>query len=179
VDFFGLSIESIYLITLIVVGSITVLFILFGSGLIDVSDAGGVLNPTIILSFITIFSASGYLFEMFTLISSMLILLFSLIIALILVTILNVFILIPLSKAEESLVYSANSLKGRVGKVITPIPLDGFGEVVLTDKSGTIAKSAVSFNQEEISEGVKVLVIDVQKGVLHVTPYEQSTHYNL
>lgn len=178
-EFFGVPLETIYLVTLIIAGSLTLLYVVFGDVVEGITEGSGFLSPTLILSFLTIFSASGYLFEVFSLLTSMLIMLFSIIIALILVTLLNVFILIPLSKAEESLVYTTDSLKGRVGKVIIPIPVDGFGEVVLPSKSGTIAKSAVSFDGIAINEGEQVLVIDVLNGVLHVSPHERSEDFNL
>ncbi|MCY7891416.1 hypothetical protein MOB38_20725, partial [Bacillus spizizenii] len=37
---------------------------------------------------------------------------------------------------------------------------------------GTISKSAVSFDNEQISYGTAVLVVDVNNGVLSVTPHE-------
>jgi membrane-bound ClpP family serine protease len=97
----------------------------------------------------------------------------SVVLSFILVILLNVFVLTPLSAAEESIVYSNESLKGRVGEVIITIPVDGFGEVLMKSTSGTIAKSAMSFNNHPIQQGEKVLIIDVQNGVLYVTPYEE------
>ena len=89
------------------------------------------------------------------------------------VTLLNLFILIPLSQAESTLAYSEQDLKGRVGKVIVSIPSDGFGEVMIEGNGGNIAKSAVSFEAVDIEYGSTVLVIDVIKGVLHVIPHEK------
>ncbi|MFN7251380.1 MAG: NfeD family protein [Anaerobacillus sp.] len=174
-ELFGYSLETIYLITLIVSGSLTLLYILFGDlveGLFDGLSEGPV-NPTVILAFLTIFSAMAYLMEKLTAVHSFIIIIFSLITALILVTMLNVFILIPLSKAEATLAYSDEDLKGRVGKVITSIPIDGFGEVIIQGYGGTIAKSAVSFEEEAIPYDTDVLVIEVKNGVLHVVPHEK------
>lgn len=171
-ELFGTSIQTIYLVALIIAGSLTILYLLFSDMLEGLSEISTFLNPALILAFVTFFSASGYLFELLTPIHSGLIIIFSLIIAFILDTLLNIFVLVPLSSAEESLAYTTNSLKGRVGKVIIPIPDDGFGEVVLKSKSGTIAKSAVSFEGKEIKEGEHILVIDVKDGVLYVLPHE-------
>lgn len=79
-----------------------------------------------------------------------------------------------MSKSEESLAYTEDSLKGRIGNVIIPIPKDGFGEVLLESISGRISKPAASFDNEEIAEGKKILVIDVKNGVLYVVPHQ---HY--
>ena len=54
----------------------------------------------------------------------------------------------------------------------TAVPVDGFGEVVIEGIGGTISKSAVSFDNEQISYGIAVLVVDVNNGVLSVTPHE-------
>ncbi|MGG3326681.1 NfeD family protein, partial [Bacillus velezensis] len=85
---------------------------------------------------------------------------------------LHFFVLLPLSSAEESLAYRETDLKGRVGRVITSVPKDGYGEVIIEGIGGAISKSAVSFEQEQISYGTSVLVIDVKDGVLFVTPHE-------
>lgn len=175
---FGTPIETIYLVLLIVAGSLTILYILFGDIFHGIGEALGFLHPTLVLSFITFFSASGYIFEKATTFSSYLIMAISAIIAIIFVTLLNVFVLIPLSSAEESLSYTEESLKGRVGKLIISIPQDGFGEVVIESKSGMISKPASSYNNITIEEGKQVLVIEVNNGVLYVVPYENNRLYN-
>ncbi|MEI5908624.1 NfeD family protein [Bacillus spongiae] len=171
-ELFGTSLQSIYLTVLIISGSLTLLYMLFGDVLDGVFEAFDFLNPTLILAFFTFFSASGYIFELVTSLHSILIIVISLLIAFLLDTLLNVFVLIPLSTAEESLVYTEESLKGRIGKIIVSVPEDGFGEVIIEGISGVISKPAASFDNEGIAEGEKVLVIDVKNGVLYVTPHD-------
>lgn len=175
-ELFGAPIQSVYLITLIVAGGLTLLYILFNDILEALAEALPV-SPALILAFITFFSASGYLFELVTSLNSYLIIAISIIIAFILDTLLNVFVLVPLSSAEESLAYTTKSLRGRVGKVIIPIPIDGYGEVLLKSNSGTVAKAAKSFKGDPIGEGESVLVVDVQSGVLHVVVHESQEDY--
>src|SRR5699024_10383560 len=152
-----MDINSIYLTLLIVAGSLTVLYLLFGDFLEAVGEAT-FLSPVLILSFITFFSATGYILELITPLHSLL----------------NVFVLIPLSSAEESLSYTEESLKGMVGKVIIPIPENGFGELVIESKFGVISKPAREMENGAIEEGVKVLVLKVKNGVLYVVPYEYN-----
>lgn len=173
-DIFGLSIEALYLTVLLIAAGVTILYLLFGDFLEGIAEATGFLNPTLILAFVTFTSASGYIFELLTSFNHVLIISISVIIAIFLDVLLNVFVLIPLSRAEESLVYTTQSLRGRVGDVIIPIPEDGFGEVIIKSTSGTIAKSAVSFENKAIAEGEKVLIIEVKDGVLKVLPYENK-----
>lgn len=172
---FSIPLETIYLYGLIISGVITVLYVLFadvfhfhGAG-----DGLDFLNPVLIFAFMTILSASGYLFERLSSIHYLLILGISAAIAFIVVTLLNVFVLIPLSSAEESLVYKESDLRGRVGTVITTIPVDGFGEVMIDSTSGRIAKPASSFDGDHIESGTKVLIVQIENGVLQVTVHHQ------
>lgn len=172
--FFGYSLEMIYLFGLIVGGVLTLFYILFGDlleGIFEVISEGPV-NPILVLSFITIFSSMAYILEKFMTLNSLLVFISSIVTAFIFVTLLNIFVLVPLSRAEATLAYSDEDLKGRVGKVITSIPLEGFGEVIIEGKGGNIAKSAVSFEEEAIAYGEQVLVIDIENGVLKVTKHE-------
>jgi membrane protein implicated in regulation of membrane protease activity len=176
-EFFGWPLESIYFYSLVISGGITIIYLFFGDFLEGVMEGIPFVNPTLIFSFVSIFSASGYLGEVFTEINSGWIAGFSALIAIILVTLLNVFVLIPLSNAEETLVYKESDLRGRIGTVITAIPADGYGEVLIESVSGRIAKPAVSFLNNEIPYGKRVLVIDIEKGVLQVKVYEELENY--
>lgn len=174
-ELFGTPLETIYLYTLVISGAVTILYLFFGDALDGILD--GVFNPTLIFTFITIFSAGGYLGELFTDFHSVIIAGFNAVVALIIVTLLNVFVLIPVSQAEESLVYKETDLRGRTGTVITAIPVDGFGEVLIENVSGRISKPAVSFKKTEIPNGRKVIIIDVENGVLQVELYEEELNF--
>jgi membrane protein implicated in regulation of membrane protease activity len=176
-ELFGLPLATIYLYALIISGVLTFLYVLFADVLhIDAGDLD-FLNPVLILAFITFLSASGYLFERLSSLHYLLILGISAVVSFILVTLLNVFILVPLSSAEESLVYKESDLRGRIGKVITPIPLDGYGEVIIENASGRIAKPAKSFDGESIPNDTKVLVVQVKNGVLEVTVHQEMESF--
>src|SRR5699024_8652700 len=88
-----------------------------------------------------------------------------------LATLLNIFVLVHLVSAEESISYTEESLKGKVGKVIIPIPEDGFGELVIENKFGTITKPAAHIENRVVAEGEEVLVLDIKNGVLYVEPF--------
>ncbi|CAM3844143.1 hypothetical protein [Mesobacillus zeae] len=174
-ELFGLPLETLYLYGLIISGAVTVLYLFFGDILNGIMDA--FINPVLIFSFITIFSAGGYIAENVTGFNSGLIAAASAALSFILVTLLNVFVLIPISGAEESLVYKESDLRGKTGTVITSVPGGGFGEVLIESVSGRIAKPAASFSGREIPYGKKVLVIDVANGVLQVELYEEMENF--
>lgn len=168
---FGQPIETIYFYTMLITGLLTLLYILFG----DIFDSIGeaIINPILMLTFLIFFSASGFVLEKISPISSPLIIGASAIISFVLSALLNIFVLIPMSNAEESLSYTTESLIGRVGKIIIPIPEDGFGEIFIESKSGRISKPAASMENHAIKEGQHVLVLEVKDGVLLVVPYDQ------
>lgn len=170
-EIFGLSMEQLYMYTLIIAGALTVLYVFFGD-VADMGDAIPFLNPTVILAFVTLLSASGYLFERASDWSSIAILGVSAVIAVILDILLYFFILLPLSSAEASIAYTDASLLGQVARVIIPIPVDGYGEVVIETYAGMISKRAAGFDNEAIAQDRQVLVIEVNDGTLYVRDYE-------
>jgi membrane-bound ClpP family serine protease len=174
-ELFDMPLETIYLYGLMIAGVLTVLYVLFAD--LFHFDGPDFLNPVLIFAFITILSASGYLFERLSSLHYLAIMGISALLAIILVTLLNVFVLVPLSSAEESLVYKESDLRGRIGTVITAIPVDGFGEVMIESISGRIAKPAISFDKKHIENGVSVLVVQVKDGVLQVTTQQELERY--
>jgi membrane-bound ClpP family serine protease len=173
-ELFGYSLQEIYLFGLITGGILTFLYILFSDIVEGIFEAipDGIFNPTLTFSFVTIFSATGYLLEKLSPLNEFIVFGISSILALFLVILLNIFVLVPLRSAEESITLTEDDLKGRLGKVIISIPEDGFGEVVLEGNSGTLSMSAKSFDDQPIPYEKEVLVIDVKESVLYVKAYD-------
>jgi membrane-bound ClpP family serine protease len=169
---FGLPIEQLYLIVLVAAGLATVLYLFFG----DVADGAGealpFLNPAVILAFITFMSASGFIFENVTGMGSVTILAVSAGISAVLSFLLYFFVLLPLRSAESSTAYTEQSLLGQVGRVITPVPEDGFGEVVIETVNGLISKRAAGLENAAIDYDREVLIIEIRDGTLIVKEYE-------
>lgn len=175
-ELFGYDIESIYLFLLIAGVVLTILYIFVGELLEGLMDVGGdaILNPITLIGYITLVGGLGYVLETvgFFLGSGM-ILLINLVTSAIVIVLVNYFIIIPVKRSEKNMSYSINDLKGTVGEVFTTIPADGFGEVIISRTHGTVSKPAKSFDDEELLEGTKILVIDVDdEGVFLV-----SEHY--
>lgn len=177
---FSIPLATIYLYGLIISGVLTVLFVLFA----DVFHFQGVgdgglhfLNPVLLFAFVTILSATGYLLERLSSFHYLVIMGIAAATSFIIVSLLNIFVLIPLSSAEESLVYKETDLRGRIGTVITAIPVDGYGEVMIDSISGRIAKPAISFDRVSIPNGTSVLVVDSKNGVLHVSTQNELERF--
>ena len=171
-EVFGLTLADFFLYSLIISGILTFFLILFND-VFAAFDLPDFLNPTLILSFLTVASGTGYVLVSLTSIKVLPVFFISFAIAFILVSIINIFVLVPVSKAHESLTITEEDLKGRFGTVITSVPVDGYGEVLITSKSGSFSKPAISFDSVAIPSQTKVLIIDSKNGVLQVSPYEE------
>lgn len=171
---FGYSLEQIYLVVLIFAGLATILFMFFGEVVEGIGDGLPIFNPSVILSFFTLMSAAGFILEKLAFFSSAWNIGVAAIIGVILSALFYLFILVPLKSADVSLAYTEQSLEGQLGKVIVPIPEDGFGEVVIETTSGMIAKRAAGYDNEVIDYDSTVLVVEAKEGTLFVRAYEKK-----
>lgn len=146
----------------------------FGDVAEGIGEGLPILNPSVILSFITMMAAAGYILEKLAWLSSGLNIIVAIILGSILSTLFYLFILVPLKSADVSLAYTEESLGGQLGKVIVPIPIDGFGEVVIDSASGMISKRAAGFDNEAIDYDTTVLIVEVKEGTLFVKEYEKK-----
>lgn len=169
---FGYAMQDLYLWIIIIAAILTVIILLFGDLLDAIFESIPFLHPVLILSFFIFLSAIGYCLEWVTDWSSLLILIIAAVAGLIFVTLLHLFVLLPLRSSEQSWGYTEESLVGSLGTTTVTIPIDGYGEVIIQRKSGVISRPAVSYDKEEIPQGERILVIEIKEGVLHVSPYQ-------
>ncbi|SDB85723.1 NfeD family protein [Shouchella lonarensis] len=165
-----MALETMYLILLLVSGGLTILYVLLSDileGIFSVLDSW--LSPTVILSFTSFFAACAYLLERFSPLTSLPIAGISLLVALVLSSCLHIFVLTPLNNAEESNTYHEKDLEGRSGEIITAIPHDGFGEVLLKSDSGMIAKTATAVEGVSLPAGTQVVIVKMSQGVAYVS----------
>ena len=181
----GVDIQTIYLFGLIIGGAITLLYMLFGDifeGMGAIADVapGSLLNPTVILSFISVLSGAGYIFEVRGTLNSLTIFVLSTLISLVIVGIIHFFILVPLSKSEQSTARSIKDFIGKKGEVITTIPANGIGEVFINSRLGSSGNIATSALNSEISQGTFISVIEIDKdGVLIVEPIKETKYIDI
>jgi len=175
-EILGIDIQTIYLYGLIIGGCITLLYLLFGdvlevvSGMSEVAP-GSVLNPVVILSFISVFCGAGYVLELRNQFTSGTNMLFSVVVAVIIVSIIHFFILVPLSKSEQSTARSVYDFLHKDGEVILTIPENGLGEVLMTTALGQSGHVARSSKETEIRQGTLVVVVGIEENdVLIVEP---------
>ena len=171
-ELFGMPIVQVYLVVLIIAALATLLYIFFSDMAEGIGEVSPFLDPAVILSFITFVAAVGYILELVTAWNSGIILVIALAAAFVLDLLLYFFVLLPLRSAEVSMAYTDESLLGQVGKVIVPVPIDGFGEIVIETVNGLISKRAAGYENTAIEYGKEVLVIEVKNGTFIVKEYE-------
>ena len=171
-ELFGTPIVQVYLVVLIIAALVTLLYIFFSDMAEGIGEVSPFLDPAVVLSFITFVAAVGYILELVTAWNSGIILVIALAAAFVLDLLLYFFILLPLRSAEVSMAYTDESLLGQVGKVIVPVPIDGFGEIVIETVNGLISKRAAGYENTAIEYGKEVLVIEVRNGTFIVKEYE-------
>ena len=171
-ELYGMPIVQVYLVVLIIAALATLLYIFFSDMAEGIGEVSPFLDPAVVLSFITFVAAVGYILELVTAWNSGIILVIALAAAFVLDLLLYFFILLPLRSAEVSMAYTDESLLGQVGKVIVPVPIDGFGEIVIETVNGLISKRAAGYENTAIEYGKEVLVIEVKNGTFIVKEYE-------
>lgn len=75
----------------------------------------------------------------------------------------------PMRNSENSTGYSMEELAGKRAEVLTPIPADGCGEVLVRVGAGNTNHIAASFDGEEVPSGTPVVVVEVKEGTLYVS----------
>ncbi|WP_040948729.1 NfeD family protein [Gorillibacterium massiliense] len=142
-------------------------------GILDFLSAD-YLNPTVLASGITLFGGVGILTTQYTDMSRGWVLTLAILAAAIGGLAVHFFYVVPMHKSENSTGYSMRGLTGRLGEVITPIPSNGYGEVLIRAGVGVSNHIAASFEHNEIQAGVKVVVVEVKDGILYVTRFENK-----
>ena len=177
-----MDIQTLYLYGLIIGGVLTLLYMLFGDvfELIDgigESTPGSVFNPPVILSFIAVLSGAGYIFEFRNSFDHLTNFVLATLISLVIVSIIHFFVLVPLTKSEQSTATSIADLIGKEGEVIITIPANGIGEVLIRSPFGSTGNIAKCASNTEISQGTFISVIEIdQDGVLIVEPILNHTN---
>lgn len=158
-----------------------VITVIFGDVLGDVF--GGVLdslsfdhldflNPMVVVGGITAFGGAGILLERLTSLEALVAAIFSMMIATLLSVLVYFVYVRPMKNAEISSGYVMSELSGKIGTVTVPVPEQGFGEVMVKIGGGNTNHIACSSDGESFPAGTRVVVANIEEGVLKVIPYQ-------
>jgi len=162
--------EQLYFLGLLVCAGLSILYAFIGE-LLDF-DIDGIFSPFILLIFGTFATANGFLLESYTNLESPIALVIALVISVTLSFLSHNFVIIPLKGAQQSLVFTEKSLEGMVATVITTIPIDGFGEILIKNELGSISKTATCTENKVIAAGTTVMIMEMKDRVAQVVPYK-------
>ena len=130
------------------------------------------LQPMVLVGGITIFGGSGIMLNQYTLLKPFPAAIVSLMISIAVSFLVYFSYVKPMKNSENSTAFSIKDLVGRIGEVTVPIPVGGYGEVVLKVGAGNTNQIAGNLEQVEISAGARVVVGETKEGVLYVFRYE-------
>ena len=132
-----------------------------------------VLQPVTLVSGVTAFGGSGLLLTQASSFSPEMIMLLA-VVAGAAIAVLSYFVWVePMERAETTIGYSIQELVGQTGEVLTAIPADGVGEILITMVSGRSNHIAASMTNSPIPEGARVIVLKVSDHVLYVERLEE------
>ncbi|WP_088228249.1 protease [Desulfosporosinus sp. FKB] len=131
-----------------------------------------VLQPMVLVGGITVFGGSGIMLNQYTHLEPVSAAIVSLVISS-LVSIGVYFSYIkPMKNSENSTGFSMKDLVGKIAEVTVPIPVEGYGEVVLKAGAGNTNQIAGNLDSVEIPSGTRVVVGKEIDGILYVFRYE-------
>lgn len=136
--------------------------------------AHGVLDPVVIGGALTSFGGTGILLTEYSTVHPALIFILALMAAILLSLLIFLAYVKPLRNSENSTGFSIHDLSGKIGEVITPVPANGYGEVLVKIGAGNTNQIAASFDHEEIQSGTRVVVVEVKNDTLYVARFENK-----
>lgn len=125
------------------------------------------LRPTVIATFVTSFGGIGLMCQTLRM-EIFLTVVVSLIVAFSLSFLLYRFIIIPLIKAQNTSSPKKKQLIGYKATLNLGIHGDSFGEIIYVINGNSFNSPAKSVNNEDISRGAEVIIIDIKDGVFFV-----------
>ncbi|MFC5652147.1 protease [Paenibacillus solisilvae] len=139
-------------------------------GLLDFLSIDGhpVLQPTAIVSGVTVFGGAGLLLERHTAFNSAMVILLAAGCGLIIGISVYFFYILPMERSENSSGYSMNQLAGMIAEVLVPIPAAGYGEVIVKIGAGRSNHIAASNENHELPAGARVVIVEVKEHIVIV-----------
>lgn len=128
------------------------------------------LQPITIIGALTLFGASGILAMQIYQLAPLNTLLIASGVAILSFILLYVLFVRTTDTAESSTGFQYQDLIGKKAEVITSIPSNGYGEILLVTSGGRTAQIAASEDGNSIPQGTQVEVQKVQDQVFYVSP---------
>nr|WP_243735329.1 NfeD family protein [Paenibacillus turpanensis] len=132
-------------------------------------------HPMSLATAITILGGCGLLLEKYSAMAWGAVLVLSILAALGGAVLIHLFYVRPVQNSETSSGFSVSELAGSLAEVLTPIPAEGYGEVMVrVGAAGRTNQIAASFDREAIEEGAMVVVVEVKEHTLYVSRFQSN-----
>lgn len=137
------------------------------------SDHLDFIQPMVIVGAITVFGGAGIMLSNYTALGALPVLLYSAMAAVLSSAVTYFAYVRPMKRSENSTGFSLRDLVGKIGEITVPVPLQGYGEVMIRAGAGNTNQIAGSLDGEELPSGTRVVVGEVKDNVLYVFRYEE------
>lgn len=139
-----------------------------------ITGGSSLFHPVVWVGTLTTFGAAGLILSRITPLEGALLSLTALGLAMIASAFLYILVVKPMEGAESSVGFRMSDLTGQEGEVITSIPAEGCGEVLIWTGAGHTNQIASSLHHRPIPQGTQVLIRKVEESILWVAPVEQD-----
>jgi membrane protein implicated in regulation of membrane protease activity len=133
-------------------------------GMLDFLSIDGhpVFQPTAIVSGVTAFGGAGLLLDRHTTLINTMVIILAAGCGLIMSICVYFFYIRPMERSENSSGYSMHQLTGLIAEVLVPIPVVGYGEVMVKAGAGNSNHIASSNDKELLPAGMRVVIVEVK-----------------
>ncbi|MCL1988264.1 MAG: NfeD family protein [Firmicutes bacterium] len=164
-----MTLATIFTILLGVGAGYTVIAFLLGEFLghtdVDIANISP-LKPTVIAAFITVFGGAGLVLLQF--VNEITALPLAGLIALAIATVIYRFIIVPLTKAQNTTVVAQQTLIGCQAEVTEKIPQGNYGKITYKVKDNIYTAPAKSEDGTEIARNSRVEIVHIEKNTYYV-----------
>ncbi|GGA48614.1 hypothetical protein GCM10007416_22200 [Kroppenstedtia guangzhouensis] len=138
----------------------------------EITGGSSMFHPVVWVGALTSFGAAGLILSKTTPLEGAFLSLSALGLAAAAAVLLYLLVIQPIKHAESSVGFRMSDLIGQQGEVITAIPAEGCGELLVWTGGGHTNQIASSLHHHPIPQGTRVTIRKVEKSVLWVTPLE-------
>jgi membrane protein implicated in regulation of membrane protease activity len=127
------------------------------------------LQPLLIVGGITAFGASGLFYSSYFDMNGSALAGISLITAFIITILIYFLHLRKMKNTESSIAYSIQDMLGKIAIVNVPIPKEGYGEIIVKTRTGTMGFTATSMDKLLLKQGTRVVIVQLEGKVFAVS----------
>jgi membrane protein implicated in regulation of membrane protease activity len=127
------------------------------------------LQPLSIVGGITAFGAFGLFYSSLFGMSGAALAGISLITAILISFLIYFLHLRKMRNAESSIAYSIQDMIGKIATVNVPIPEEGYGEIIVRGRLGTMGFTAISVDKVQLKQGTRVVIVQLEGRIFAVS----------